>query len=238
MSVDQNTVKRVARLARLKVKDEDVPRLAGELNAILGFSEVLASAALAPKLASLPADEVARRRMDLAIVSVLLDAGAGPDWKYREAETGETFARSEGLGVASFDLFAGGLFAANPFGRSTCNAGGPIGPPGTDHLTEYGRLHPLPPERRLACTAHVTGDLVVDVPPESQVHRQVVRVGDQAAQRRRHAAAHRSGERGHHQRRAGEHENVLLAFQIVAMRLQHGGARGCRIGIIGAQYSP
>ena len=41
MSVDQKTVKRVARLARLKVKDEDVPRLAGELNAILGFIEQL-----------------------------------------------------------------------------------------------------------------------------------------------------------------------------------------------------
>ena len=35
MSVDQNTVRRVARLSRIKVKDEDVPRLAGELNAIL-----------------------------------------------------------------------------------------------------------------------------------------------------------------------------------------------------------
>jgi aspartyl-tRNA(Asn)/glutamyl-tRNA(Gln) amidotransferase subunit C len=41
MSVDQATVKRVARLARLKVKDEDVPRLAGELNAILDFVEQL-----------------------------------------------------------------------------------------------------------------------------------------------------------------------------------------------------
>jgi aspartyl-tRNA(Asn)/glutamyl-tRNA(Gln) amidotransferase subunit C len=41
MSVDQATVKRVARLARLKMKDEDVPRLAGELNAILGFIEQL-----------------------------------------------------------------------------------------------------------------------------------------------------------------------------------------------------
>lgn len=68
-------------------------------------------AALAPKLAHLPKDEIARRRMDLAIVSVLLDAGAGPDWKYREAETGETFARSEGLGVASFRMFERGLFS-------------------------------------------------------------------------------------------------------------------------------
>jgi aspartyl-tRNA(Asn)/glutamyl-tRNA(Gln) amidotransferase subunit C len=41
MSVDSATVKRVARLARLKVSDEDVPRLAGELNAILSFVEQL-----------------------------------------------------------------------------------------------------------------------------------------------------------------------------------------------------
>ncbi len=41
MSVDQATVKRVARLARIKVKDEDVPRLAVELNAILDFVEQL-----------------------------------------------------------------------------------------------------------------------------------------------------------------------------------------------------
>jgi aspartyl-tRNA(Asn)/glutamyl-tRNA(Gln) amidotransferase subunit C len=41
MSVDQNTVRRVARLSRIKVKDEDVPRLAGELNAILHWIEQL-----------------------------------------------------------------------------------------------------------------------------------------------------------------------------------------------------
>lgn len=41
MSVDSATVRRVARLARLKVKDEDVPRLEGELNSILAFVEQL-----------------------------------------------------------------------------------------------------------------------------------------------------------------------------------------------------
>ena len=41
MSVDQATVRRVARLARIKVKDEDVPRLAGELNTILHWIEQL-----------------------------------------------------------------------------------------------------------------------------------------------------------------------------------------------------
>jgi hypothetical protein len=49
--------------------------------------------------------------MDLAVVSVLLDAGAGPDWSYREHDTGETYARSEGLGVASFHMFANGAFS-------------------------------------------------------------------------------------------------------------------------------
>lgn len=41
MSVDRNTVRRIARLARIEVKDEDVPRLEGELNAILHWIEQL-----------------------------------------------------------------------------------------------------------------------------------------------------------------------------------------------------
>jgi aspartyl-tRNA(Asn)/glutamyl-tRNA(Gln) amidotransferase subunit C len=41
MSVDQATVKRIARLARIKVKEEDVPKLAGELNSILHWIEQL-----------------------------------------------------------------------------------------------------------------------------------------------------------------------------------------------------
>ena len=73
-------------------------------------------AALAPRLASLPKEEVARRRIDLAVVSVLLDAGAGPAWSYREPDTGETYARSEGLGVASFHMFANGAFSRDPKG--------------------------------------------------------------------------------------------------------------------------
>ena len=41
MSVDQNTVRRVARLARLRIDDADVPKLAGELNSILHWIEQL-----------------------------------------------------------------------------------------------------------------------------------------------------------------------------------------------------
>lgn len=73
-------------------------------------------AALAPRLKDLPKEEVARRRIDLAVVSVLLDAGAGPAWSYREPGTNETYTRSEGLGVASFHMFAGGAFSRDSKG--------------------------------------------------------------------------------------------------------------------------
>ena len=57
---------------------------------------------------------LARAAFDLAIVSVLLDAGAGPDWRYQEGRTGDTYGRSEGLAVASFDMFIGGAFSSRP----------------------------------------------------------------------------------------------------------------------------
>jgi aspartyl-tRNA(Asn)/glutamyl-tRNA(Gln) amidotransferase subunit C len=41
MSVDQETVRRIARLARIAVTEDDVPHLQGELNAILAFVEQL-----------------------------------------------------------------------------------------------------------------------------------------------------------------------------------------------------
>ncbi len=41
--------------------------------------------------------------------------------------------------------------------------------------TRYASRRALPPGRRLSCQARIRGDLVVDVPLESQVHRQVVR---------------------------------------------------------------
>ncbi|HEV8677811.1 MAG TPA: URC4/urg3 family protein, partial [Stellaceae bacterium] len=58
--------------------------------------------------------DAARARLDLAIVSVLLDAGAGPRWQYREAGSGLVLARSEGLAVASLHAMGAGLFSADP----------------------------------------------------------------------------------------------------------------------------
>jgi hypothetical protein len=51
------------------------------------------------------AEERARAAFDLAIVSVLLDAGAGPNWRYRYPPSGETVSRSEGLALASLVMF-------------------------------------------------------------------------------------------------------------------------------------
>jgi hypothetical protein len=56
----------------------------------------------------------ARAEFDLAIVSVFLDAGAGPTWRYQDPKTELAIGRSEGLGLASLAMFAGGVFSANP----------------------------------------------------------------------------------------------------------------------------
>ena len=41
--------------------------------------------------------------------------------------------------------------------------------------SNYARRRPLAADRRLSCQAKILGDLVIDVPASSQVHRQVVR---------------------------------------------------------------
>src|SRR5262249_3242557 len=65
-------------------------------------------------LAGLRELDRARAAIDLTVVSVLLDAGAGSAWHYRDAATRLTFSRSEGLGVASFEMFRAGLFSSDP----------------------------------------------------------------------------------------------------------------------------
>lgn len=54
----------------------------------------------------------ARAEFDLAVISVLLDAGAGQRWQYRDRGTGVVLARSEGLAVATLRMFEAGTFSA------------------------------------------------------------------------------------------------------------------------------
>jgi hypothetical protein len=56
----------------------------------------------------------ARALTDLVVTSVLLDAGAGPDWRYVEAGTNIEAQRSEGLALASYHCFASGAFSSDP----------------------------------------------------------------------------------------------------------------------------
>jgi Protein of unknown function (DUF1688) len=72
------------------------------------WSEIAADRAWASPAAA------ARAAFDLAITSVLLDAGAGPTWRYHDAATGLTAARSEGLALASLRWFERGGFADDP----------------------------------------------------------------------------------------------------------------------------
>ena len=76
----------------------DIPRVAELEQHLAGFTPL----------------EKAQTKFDLAIVSVLLDAGAGSDWQYHEQETGQVFRRSEGLAVASFRMFCQGAFSSDP----------------------------------------------------------------------------------------------------------------------------
>jgi len=69
-------------------------------------------AMLEQRLEGKEASEKVRAKLDLATISVLLDAGAGPEWKF--TEDGRTYGRSEGLAVASFHAFLKGRYSADP----------------------------------------------------------------------------------------------------------------------------
>ena len=66
--------------------------------------------------------EKARAAFDLAIVSVLLDAGAGMGWRYRDVALALETSRSEGLALASFRMFANGAFSADAADRLRADA--------------------------------------------------------------------------------------------------------------------
>jgi hypothetical protein len=65
-----------------------------------------------PRLPVETRDVRARAAFDLVILSVLLDAGSGPDWRFSDPVSGRVLARSEGLAVASQRAFEAGAFAA------------------------------------------------------------------------------------------------------------------------------
>ena len=100
---------RVATLTRRRFPDLKVPPHSRWRHFEAGGVD--RKAELDERLAGRSAAEAARARIDLTVVSVLLDAGAGPAWRYADRD-GRAYTRSEGLGVASFRAFMAGHFSA------------------------------------------------------------------------------------------------------------------------------
>jgi hypothetical protein len=88
----------VASITRERFPDLDIPFHARGRHFVAG----------PPALAEGDAAEKARAMFDLVILSVLLDAGTGPGWRFADPVSGETFTRSEGLAVASQRMFEAG----------------------------------------------------------------------------------------------------------------------------------
>ena len=102
----------VAGVVRENYPDLKVPLHARWRHFVLGGRDLWAD--IARKSSWPDAQARARAEFDLAIVSVLLDAGAGRNWRYDDAATGLTIGRSEGLALASLRMFEAGAFSANP----------------------------------------------------------------------------------------------------------------------------
>jgi hypothetical protein len=109
----EEAVRRVVEITRRRYPDLDVPYHSRWRHFSAGGVD--RAAQIAPGVdPDADPGEAARARIDLAIVSVLLDAGAGACWRFHEAETGQILSRSEGLAVASLRAMQAGLFSADP----------------------------------------------------------------------------------------------------------------------------
>jgi hypothetical protein len=119
-------------------------------------------------LVALEADiaEQARARIDLAFVSVLLDAGAGAGWEFREAQTGQVLSRSEGLAVASLRAMQQGLFSADPAARWRADAGAlaRLTPPRLAHAFQHGPDNELLGLNARAALLRRLGEVCADNP--------------------------------------------------------------------------
>lgn len=110
----------VAEKIRVSYPQRDVPFHARWRHFVVDGIDLWAQRAEAAAWAS-PAAR-ARAAFDLAIVSVLLDAGAGTAWHYLDPETGLVVGRSEGLALASLRMFEAGTFSAHTAGPLRADA--------------------------------------------------------------------------------------------------------------------
>jgi hypothetical protein len=105
------TARFVADVIRENYPTLNVPPHARWRHFVFGGRDLWREAAARASWRNAPAR--ARAEFDLAIVSVLLDAGAGEDWRFTDRSTGLCVGRSEGLALASLRMFEAGLFSAD-----------------------------------------------------------------------------------------------------------------------------
>lgn len=60
------------------------------------------------------ANELGKILYELVIISVFLDAGAGASWNFKEQSTQMSYSRSEGLALASLNLYQQGMLSNDP----------------------------------------------------------------------------------------------------------------------------
>jgi len=105
-----DVAQRVAALTRSRFPDLKIPYHSRWRHFEAGGID--RKAELDARLAGRGQAAITRAHIDLAVISVLLDAGAGSTWRYLERESGQPFTRSEGLAVASFRAFMAGRFSS------------------------------------------------------------------------------------------------------------------------------
>ncbi len=115
----EETVALVEKVTRENYPDLDIPFHSrwGHFNA----GGVDRNAEFNGLISHLDQDEQCKSKLDLVIVSVLLDAGAGDNWTYLEEKTGQTFSRSEGLAIASYHMFCRGDFSSDTSNPYRCD---------------------------------------------------------------------------------------------------------------------
>ena len=127
-----------------------------------------------------PADGTRRRWPIEPLVIFTPSGGAAGSPRARRSSTRRARSASTSTRSAAGAASAAAARSTQGVGEFPSTASRPrptTCPPFAELETTYRDEKGLAADRRLSCTATVCGDVLVDVPPESQVHRQVVRKG-------------------------------------------------------------
>ena len=107
----------VSELTRSRFPDLKVPVHGRRLHFKVGDADLWQNRPL-PKARS----QAGRADVELIVVSVLLDGGSGPQWRFADSQLKEELTRSEGLAVASFRAWEEGLFSEGGLPRAESGA--------------------------------------------------------------------------------------------------------------------